>query len=578
MTTEPKLSKVEHAKRDSHGLRGTLAETLAQSAPGVPGATRFVGEDPTLLKFHGIYEQYDRDAKEKLEDRRYQYMVRLAIPGGALTANQYLAIDRLAETHGGGGLRLTTRQGIQFHGLLLGDLKPTLQALHAALLTTLAACGDVRRNVMACPAPLATPAHRTVQRVAGEIARDLEPKSRAYAEIWLDGECLDLGGEIEEPFYGTTYLPRKFKVGVALESDNCIDVLAYDAGLVGLVGADGDIVGWNLVAGGGLGITHGKSDTFARLASPIGFVPTGLGVAALRAVATIFRDHGNREDRKHARLKYLVEAWGVPRFRSELEALLGHPLAPPRALPSPHEHDHLGVHEQGNGRVFLGVFVENGRIRGRQRAGLAAAVRRFRPGVRLTAMQSLLLTDLDPADLTELQALLAEHGLVPAERLSPLRRGSMACPALPTCSLALTDAERALPAALDALEGEFARLGIADVPLTVRMTGCPNGCARPYNADLAFVGRKPGAYHIYVGGGLGGDHLVDLLVAEVPPDSFVTVLRPLLERYRDERQPGEALGEFWRRLAGHGRRHLLTGKESPAAERVLGLALAEAGP
>lgn len=572
MSQEPKVSKVEHAKRDSHALRGGLAETLAAGAPS------FAGDDPTLLKFHGIYEQYDRDAKEKIEDRRYQYMVRLAIPGGALTADQYLAIDRLADEHGGGSLRLTTRQGIQFHGVLLGDLKPTLQALHRALLTTLAACGDVRRNVMACPAPLADPAHRTVQRVAAEIARDLEPKSRAYAEIWLDGERLALADEIEEPFYGPTYLPRKFKVGIALEGDNCIDVHAYDAGLVGVRGPDGEVAGWNLLAGGGLGITHGKGDTFARLASPIGFVPVELGVAAIRAVAALYRDHGNRGDRKHARLKYIVEAWGVERFRAALARELGHPIAPPRPLAPPREEDHLGVHQQGDGRSFLGVFVENGRVQGRARAGLAEAVRRFRPGVRLTAMQSLLLTDLDPGDLPAVQALLADHGIAPAEGLSTARRWSMACPALPTCSLALTDAERALPAAIADLEAEFERLGIEDVPLTVRMTGCPNGCARPYNADLAFVGRKPGAYHIYVGGGLGGDRLADLFAAEVPPDSFVPVLRPLLGRYRDERHPGEPLGDFWQRLAGHPPRPLLTGKEEALGERVLGLALVAVGP
>lgn len=572
MSAEPKLSKVEHAKRDSRGLRGGLAEAV------VGGATRFVGEDPTLLKFHGIYEQYDRDAKEKVDNRTYNYMVRLAIPGGVLGADQYLAIDRLAEEHGGGTLRLTTRQGIQFHGLLLGELKPTLQALHRSLLTTLAACGDVRRNVMACPAPLADPAHRTVQRVAAEIARDLEPQSRAYAEIWLDGERLELAAEPEEPFYGTTYLPRKYKVGVALAGDNCIDLHAYDAGLVGLLGADGDVAEWNILAGGGLGITHGKSDTFARLASPIGSVPVAWGVAAIRAVAALYRDHGNREDRKHARLKYIVESWGVERFRQALEAELGHPVAPPRPLPPPRQEDHLGVHDQGDGRVFLGVFVENGRVIGPLRTGLAAVVSRFRPGVRLTAMQSLLLTDLDPADLPAVQQLLAAHGVVPVERLSTARRWSMACPALPTCSLALTDAERALPAAISELEAEFARLAIDDVPLTVRMTGCPNGCARPYNADLAFVGKKPGAYHVYVGGSLGGDRLADLFAAEVPPDSFVATLRPLLERYRDERRPGEALGDFWQRLAGHAPRTLLTGKEEALGERVLALQLTEVAP
>lgn len=573
MSTERKESKVELAKRASHGLRGGLAETLSA------GAASFVGDDPTLLKFHGIYEQYDRDLREKVELRQYHYMIRLAIPGGVLTADQYLAIDRLAEEHGGGTLRLTTRQGIQFHGLLLGELKPTLQALHHALLTTLAACGDVRRNVMACPAPLADPAHRTVQRVADAIARDLEPKGRAYAEIWLDGERLAF--DEEEPFYGAAYLPRKYKVGVALAGDNCIDLHAYDAGLVGIVGPDGEVVGWNVLAGGGLGITHGKGDTFARLASPIGFVPVELGVAVIRAVAALYRDHGNREDRKHARLKYIVESWGVERFRAALARELGHPLASPRPVPAPRQEDHLGAHDQGDGRAFLGVFVENGRVADegtrRLRTGLVEAVRRFRPGVRLTAMQSVLLTDLDPAELPALAALLAEHGILPVAELSTARRWSMACPALPTCSLALTDAERVLPRVIDELEREFARLGIDDLPLTVRMTGCPNGCARPYNADLAFVGKKPGVYHVYVGGGLGGDRLADLFAAEVPTADFVATLRPLLERYRDERRPGEPLGDFWQRLADSPPRHLLTGKEDAAGARVLGLVGVEAG-
>lgn len=559
---------VEVAKRSSRGLRGGLAQTIAA------GAEHFEGDDKTLLKFHGIYEQYDRDARARVEARRHTFMVRIALPGGVLSASQYRALDDLADRFGGGTMRLTSRQGVQFHGLLLGDLKPALQSLNSALLTTLAACGDVRRNVAACPAPLDDPAHREVQAMARAIAEELQPRTRAYHEIWLDGEPLVAPPSPvdEEPFYGSSYLPRKFKVGVAIDADNCVDLYTQDAGLLAITDG-GRLAGYNLVAGGGLGITHGKGDTFARLASTVGFVEstqpgdTARGVAAIRAVAEVFRDHGDRGDRKRARLKYVLEAWGIERFREEVQRRLPFPLLAPRPSRPLHQNDHLGRHPQGDGRDFLGVFVENGRVIDRGASRLKAALReiaeRFAPGIRLTAQQSVLLTDLSPTAADEIEALLDDHGVATTSRLSVVRRSSLACPALPTCSLALTDAERVLPGVLDELEGEFARLGIDDRPLTVRMTGCPNGCARPYNADLAFVGRKPGVYHVYVGGGLAGDRLVDLFAADVPIAEFVAVLRPLLERYRDERRSGESLSDTWQRLVAHPTpRHLLTGRET----------------
>ena len=586
-----KESKVEIAKRQSAQLRGDLAATLDD-----PTADSFSDDGKILLKFHGIYEQYDRDAKEKVEDRHYNFMVRLAIPGGELSAEQYLAIDDLAERYGHRNLRITTRQGIQFHGVLKDDLRPTLRGIHHNLLTTLSACGDVRRNVVACPAPLADEAHRTVQDTAKAIARDLQPRTGAYHEIWLDGARVSfaadseiaLGGadQVEEPFYGDSYLPRKFKIAVALDTDNCVDVFTHDAGLFGLT-ENGRVIGWNLLAGGGLGITHGKSDTYARLASEIAFVPLDQGVAAIHAVAALFRDHGDRADRKRARLKYVLEAWGLEKFRAVLQEYLDFPLELPKKSARPRELDHLGPQAQNAGRYFYGIFVENGRVFDRPghrlRTALREIVERFRPGVHLTPMQSILLTELAAEVVGEVEAILARHGVPTHEKLSPLRRFSLACPALPTCSLALTDAERALPATIDQLEAEFARLGVDDRPLTIRMTGCPNGCARPYNADLAFVGRKPGVYHVYVGGGLGGERLADLFAADVASQDFVKILRPLLERYQAKRRPGESLGDFWQRLArpphaeASRARHLLTGKEDAIGEQVLGLVAAGAG-
>lgn len=589
---EEKESKVEITKRASGGLRGDLAATLDDEKVGY-----FSDDGKILLKFHGIYEQYDRDAREKVENRNYNFMVRLAIPGGVLSAKQYLAIDDLAGAYGGGQLRITTRQGLQLHGVLKNDLRPSLQGIHQNLLTTLAACGDVRRNVVACPAPLDDDAHRTVQATANAIARELQPRTGAYHEIWLDGAQVDFAAEsehgtpapagTEEPFYGATYLPRKFKIAVALDTDNCVDVFTQDAGLLGIT-ENGKVIGWNVLAGGGLGITHGKTDTFARLATEVAFVPVEQGVAVIRAVGALYRDHGNRADRKRARLKYVIEAWGLEKFRQVLQTYVDFPLPPARKSARPREEDHLGAHPHGgeNDRFFYGVFVENGRILDRPgftlRSALREIVRRFRPGVHLTAMQSVLFTHLPALAIPEIEAILGRHGVKKVEELSQLRRYSLACPALPTCSLALTEAERALPAAIDDLEAEFTRLGIDEVPLTVRMTGCPNGCARPYNADLAFVGRKPGVYHIYVGGGLGGDRLADLYAADVPTADFVPSLRPLLERYRDEKRPQESLGDYWQRLARPAYaetsrpRHLLTGKETAEALRLLEPATVEA--
>ena len=563
-----KESKVESAKRQGRHLRGTIAEQLHD------GGSHFEGDDVTLLKFHGTYQQDDRDARKRRDEsaeKAFAFMVRVALPAGALDAAQYLALEEVADRWANGTLRVTTRQGFQFHGVLKRDLKATIAEVNHRLMTTLAACGDVSRNVMGCPAPVDDEVHQAVRAAARGIAQRLRPASKAYHEIWLDGEK-QVSTEEGEEFYGDVYLPRKFKTGVALATDNCVDIWSQDVGLVAIANGR-TITGFNVLVGGGLGMTHHKADTTARLAQPLGFVTTEHAVEAVRIVASIFRDYGNRIDRRHARLKYLLAEWGMERFRAEFTRRAEFPLAPPVELPSLPYHDHLGRHRQPDGRWFYGVFVQSGRITDtggqRLKTALHEIVVRLRPGVRLTGQQNVLLTDLDDAGVKAVEATLRAHGVTPAQELSAARRFSMACPALPTCGLAVADSERAIPELLDRFEAELSALGLRDEPLTIRMTGCPNGCARPYTADIAFVGRSLGLYNVYVGGGLGGDRVVDLFRADVRLDELVDAVRPLLVRWAAERAPGEGLSDFYQRLVGRTvRRTSISGREEPSAELV----------
>lgn len=563
-----KESKVEVAKRSGNHLRGTIATTLQSSA------SHFGSDDVALLKFHGTYQQDDRDARKRRDDeadKAWSFMVRVALPGGLLTADQYLAFDDLAGRYANGTLRITTRQGFQFHGVLKSDLKNTIAGVHHSLATTLAACGDVRRNVMACPMDLPNPAHREVRRAAQRIADELSPKSGAYHEIWLDGKQ-ELNTEAEEPFYGTQYLPRKFKVGVALSTDNCIDVYSQDAALLAVVEGD-RLAGWNVLVGGGLGMTHNKGDTVARLAETLGWVDSAHGAEAIRIIAAIYRDHGNRSDRRHARIKYLLHEWGLDRFREEFVRRAGFPLLPPVGLPTPEFHDHLGLTQTSDGSWTCGVFIQSGRIAdtGGQplRTALRETIRSFKPTLALTGQQNLLFTGLSLETAQTIEASLREAGITPADELSPTRRYSMACPALPTCGLAVAESERAIPALLDQIEAELNTLGIPDRRLTIRMTGCPNGCARPYTADLAFVGRSLGLYQIYVGGGLAGDRVADLYLAQVKEAELLNAVRPLLQRWALEGRAGESLGDFYQRLVPReSPRRSVTGRETPTASLV----------
>ncbi|MDP9348073.1 MAG: NADPH-dependent assimilatory sulfite reductase hemoprotein subunit [Gemmatimonadota bacterium] len=548
---ETALSEVERIKAESQGLRGTLAEELADER------THLSEEAERILKFHGSYQQDDRDLRRERKrgglEPAYSFMIRSKLPGGVLTAEQYLVHDALSDRFADGTLRVTTRQGFQFHGVLKGDLRASIAELNEALVTTFGACGDVVRNVVTCPAPLPGGLRQEVIGWARRLSDATLPATRSYHEIWVEGtQVTRPAAEAEpDPLYGERYLPRKFKVAFAFPEDNCTDVLSNDLGF--LVIAEGErLEGFNVLVGGGMGRTHGKAETYPRLASPLGFVRPEELIEVARAVIAVQRDYGNRVNRKRARLKYLLDERGIDWFRAQVEGHLGRPLAPPLPVEVSGTEDHLGWHEQGDGRWFRGVWVENGRIRDtgelRLRTALRTLVERFRPDVHLTAQHNLLLVNLAAEDRAEVDAILAEHGVVAPEALSQARRYAMACPALPTCPLAVAESERVLPAVVDRLEGALAELGVDGEPLTVRMTGCPNGCARPYTADLAFVGRSLGKYVVYVGGNLEGTRLGTAYADLVPLEELVPTVRPLFERFRDERRAGERFGDFWNRV------------------------------
>jgi sulfite reductase (ferredoxin) len=544
----PARSAVETVKENSRALRGSLAQELAGDSEKLGDA------DKNLLKFHGSYQQEDRDARKARRGeglgKFHVFMVRCKIPGGKVTPDQYLSLDELCGTHANGTLRLTTRQGIQFHGVLKTGLKPTIAAINATLLTTLGACGDVNRNVMSCPAPI--PGVRDeMQRDADALAAHLAPRTKAYHEIWLDGKPTERSGQDDEPIYGKVYLPRKFKIGFGLPDDNCVDVFAQDLGLLAHV-ESGQLVGYDVLVGGGMGKSHGNEKTFPYLAKPISFVEKAGVVKMAESVVKLFRDHGNRADRKRARIKYVVHDWGVERFRNVLSEYVGAALALPRDPRVTGFDLHLGAHPQGDGRWWYGVSVENGRIKddgSRQlRSGLRAIVTRFRPQLRITPMQDLLLCGLSTADVAQVEKMLDEYGIPRPQSVSFARRHSLACPAIPTCGLAISEAERALPGIMDQLETVLNDLGLGDAKLGVRMTGCPNGCARPYQSDVGIVGRSGDKFVLYVGGRTEGDRLNFELRDLTPRAEIVPTLLPLLKRYRDEREQGESFGDYCARI------------------------------
>lgn len=565
---KPKLS-VEEIKERSNYLSEGVAE-------GVFDPTTDHVDDATyqLLKFSGMYQQDDRDLRKQRrqegKDKAYSFMLRSRAPAGRLSAAQYLVHDRLADEVGNGTLRLTTRQGIQLHGIVKGDIKKTIQGLHSELVTSLAACGDVNRNVMACPAPEVSRRHALLEEVADELNARLLPNSEAYYQLWLDGERqpLPAGATPEpvafepvvkaddvEPIYGRTYLPRKFKIGVAYPEDNCVDIYTQDVGIVPVM--DGETLrGFNLMIGGGLGMSHTDPDTRPFLAKHLGFVTREQLARTVEGVVTVQRDFGNREERKFARMKWLVETRGVPWFRAELESRLGFKLLDWVPVARFTLTDHLGWHAQGDGRFYFGLYIENGRIKDegtgnnnlRLRTALRELLTRYPNEIRITAQHNILLTNLSADDEAPIRKLLREHGVKTKEEISQARRFAVACPALPTCGLALAESERMLPGVLDKLERELTDLGLDQEEISIRMTGCPNGCARPYTAELAFIGRSLDKYNVYVGGAFEGTRLVQEYAEMVAGDDLVATVKPLLAYWREARGAGERFGDFCHRV------------------------------
>ncbi|HEV8488994.1 MAG TPA: NADPH-dependent assimilatory sulfite reductase hemoprotein subunit [Candidatus Limnocylindrales bacterium] len=545
------VSGVETLKASSNYLRDPLVAEFAA------GGTHITDDGYQILKFHGSYQQDDRDQRN---DRRkggqefaFGFMIRLRIPGGDIHPDLWVALDDLAARFGRSTIRLTTRQSVQLHFIPKGDLRTVIRTINDHLASTLGACGDVNRNVMAAPLPLADPRYRTVRDAARALSDHLLPRTRAYAELWLDGtEIARIGpddGEPleEEPLYGRTYLPRKFKSCVTVAGDNSVDLFTHDLGFAGIFDGD-DLVGWNVYVGGGLGRTHRKPETFPRLADPLGFVGPAEFLRAATGVVVAQRDLGDRTNRRHGRLKYLIADRGIDWFRSEVEAASGLRFEPARIVAWNRSDDRLGWHPQGDGRWFAGLRIANGRVRDagavRLRTALRAIAREHGVAVRVTPNQNVYLVDVPAERRAPVTDLLDEHGIERPEDVRGLRRLAMACPALPTCGLAIAEAERALPAVLEELQAVFDGVGLGEATPTVRMTGCPNGCARPYVAEIGLVGDAVDRYQVWLGGDGAGTRLARAVAERVHKADLPAALRPLLVRYRDEGEPDEGFGDF----------------------------------
>ncbi|MBA3848954.1 MAG: NADPH-dependent assimilatory sulfite reductase hemoprotein subunit [Opitutus sp.] len=544
----PVLAKNEWLKQRDPTLAGDIAATLAD-----PEALRFSDDDEQFIKFHGFYQQDDRDKRKT--GKEYIFMIRNRLPGGIVTPEQYLVFDDLAARYGNNTLRITSRQAFQWHGVVKRGLGPLLKAINDALSTTLAACGDVARNVMAPSTPSTSPLVDEVLADSELVSRELLPRATSYHQMWVDGNELNLGRQApaEDPLYGRTYLPRKFKTAFAIPPLNDVDVFTNCLGFVALADPanPGRVLGYNLLAGGGLGMSHGNKATFPRVADVLGYFPRAHLVDVAKAVLAAYRDHGDRTNRKHARLKYVLAEKGAAWFRAEVEARAGFKLGEPRPMRFTKQGDLFGWHRQSDGRWFLGLYVEAGRVQDTPARQLKTALRRIvekhRVEVRLTPSQNLLLAHIPEAARADIGALLAEHGVAVENQAAAVRRASMACPSLPTCGLGLAESERALPGILDDFERELAALGLAGEEIIVRMTGCPNGCARPYMAEIGFVGRAPNKYNVYVGGDEASLSLNHEFRASVKREDLMKELAPLLRRWRDERLPGERFGRFAQR-------------------------------
>jgi sulfite reductase (NADPH) hemoprotein beta-component len=544
-----KLTHNEGIKAAIPTVAGTIAATLANSAED-----HFSHDDYEFLKFHGCYQQDDRDLRKT--GKKYVMMVRSRVPGGVMTANQWKTFDELASKYGNNTLRITTRQTIQFHGILKNNLRAVIKGINDSLLSTLAACGDVNRNILAPPTPAYTRARDQVFVHCQQVAQAIAPKTRAYHAIWIDGQQLDLEADenknFVDPLYGKTYLPRKFKVAFVIPPVNDLDVFTNDVGFIAIVEND-TLVGYNVAVGGGMGRSHGNEATYPRLADVIGFIPPDKAVEVAKAILTIHRDFGDRTDRKHARLKYVIAERGADWARAEVEKRAGFKLEPAKPYQFTTMADLLGWRKAVDGSWFLGLFVETGRVKDAGGYKLKTALRHVADAFqkvefRLSANQNVILANVSDEDKHPITMLLSAYGVKTENQATALHAASMACPALPTCGLALAESERMLPGFLDRIEKLLAETGLAGEEIIIRSTGCPNGCARPYMAEIAFVGKAPGRYQVWLGGNTAGTRLNRLWKDVVKDAEVETEFRPLFTRFAQERQAGERFGDWCHRV------------------------------
>jgi sulfite reductase (NADPH) hemoprotein beta-component len=541
-------SDVERIKEESNYLRGTLAESMVE-----PLSAGISEDDNRLMKFHGSYLQDDRDLrnerqKQKLEPA-YQFMLRVRLPGGVATPDQWLVMDELAQKNGNGTLKLTTRMTFQMHGILKWNMKHTIQEIHSSLMDTIAACGDVNRNVMCNPNPFQSEIHTEVYEWSKILSDRLLPRTRAYYELWLDEEKVAGTPEMEEvePMYGPLYLPRKFKIGIAVPPSNDIDVFSQDLGFIAIV-ENGKLVGFNVAIGGGMGMTHGDKATYPQLAKVIGFCTPDKIYDVAEKVITIQRDYGNRSERKNARFKYTVDRLGLETVKAELENRLGWSLDEAKPYHFDHNGDRYGWVKGVQGKWHFTMFVEGGRIKDfddyKLMTGLREIAKIHTGDFRLTANQNLIIANVSSQKKKKISELLEQYGLSDGKHHSALRRSSIACVALPTCGLAMAEAERYLPVLIDKIEEMIDENGLRDKEITIRMTGCPNGCARHALGEIGFIGKAPGKYNMYLGAAFDGSRLSKMYRENIGEEEILKELRVLLSRYAKERQEGEHFGDF----------------------------------
>ncbi|WP_031546811.1 assimilatory sulfite reductase (NADPH) hemoprotein subunit [Salinicoccus luteus] len=543
-----KLDEMERIKIESNYLRGTITEELENQITG-----SISKDDTKLLKFHGSYQQDDRDIRDERRRQKlepaYSFMIRVRVPGGTSTPEQWLAMDDISNEYANGTLKLTTRQAFQFHGILKRNLKQSMKNINDSLMDSLAACGDVNRNVMCNPNPYQSEVHHEVNELAGEISNHLSPKTGAYHEIWLDEEkIVDTHNDEEEvePIYGKTYLPRKFKIGIAVPPSNDIDVYSQDLGFIAII-EDEKLTGFNITIGGGMGMTHGDTATYPQLGRTIGFCSKDRVKEVAEKIVTIQRDFGNRTERKNARFKYTVDAKGVNWIKNELNGRLGWELEENRPFKFENNGDRYGW-TKGNGKWHFTLFIQNGRVKDTEDYKLKTALREIAEihtgDFRLTPNQNLIIANITDHKKKQISGIISKYGVTEGESYSGLRRNSMACVAFPTCGLAMAESERYLPTLINKIEEILDEAGLNEEEIVIRMSGCPNGCSRPALAEIAFIGKGPEKYNMYLGGGFAGNRLNKLYKENIGEKEILNSLRPIILKYGRERMDGEHFGDF----------------------------------